>query len=739
MPQKQITIRLTTAAVLVATLLSAAAAMAQTPAPAAANGPTIGGQSVQDIKAKRVLNRGLELFETGQDERAAKLLLSLPRQFPTSKVRFRAHMALAAHYTEKADYERAIRQFAAAAKSEDANTKADSLYQTGICYYRMNQYDKAFSALRLVTNDYPGSVYANEAYYYIGQCHFKLGRWAKAVDALQRVGTSVSTDKADGPVLAEAGQHLFFKVRDKDLVVLNTEGVVKAEIVAKSGDREQIALRPLGKDGSHYIGGIATALGKPKPGDGTLQIIGGDEATATYIDANTLDGKRHQKILASVKLVSTAAVGFTDGAYKDYVEGIMGDGDCFIRAKDLDRDTTDVADTVTVRVSTRYKVKKDAKQLIESNADFANIETREIWRTRDTITLKLTEKTGHSGVFVGSTVPRVVAEDGKVNTNDAVLSAMKGDELICRYVDQVHLRGDEPIEVTGQAKVLIGQINDVQIRYWEVDTPEQKARKNLIEGNIYLKLGDIFKEVGLTAKAYEKADLGLERIDEVIAASLKGSMDQELVEQAFSVKWELLLVKDKLTEAIAVCKTLMELFPESSLVDAALMKIGQAKMAGGKLPEAVAIFRSIIQLPKSDLKAEAQYNIAVAYETSAAKSGGGQGNSNMSKAILAFQTCAETYPDSSFAGESLEKIANFYIATADYARAIELMERVFMEHPDASFLDRMLLRWAEASIKQEDYKTAKAKCEQLLADFPGSKLSKQAQKHLSTINARLGS
>ena len=44
------------------------------------------------------------------------------------------------------------------------------------------------------------------------------------------------------------------------------------------------------------------------------------------------------------------------------------------------------------------------------------------------------------------------------------------------------------------------------------------------------------------------------------------------------------------------------------------------------------------------------------------------------KAILAFQTCAETYPDSSFAGESLERIANFYIATADYNRAIELME-----------------------------------------------------------------
>jgi len=665
-----------------------------------------------------------------------KLLSSIPRLFPKSAVRFDAHLALGKHFMDKSQYERAIAQFNTIKGAENADLSADALYQMGICYFHMNKYDNAFAALRKVTTQYAGSVYANESFYYIGQCHFKLGRWAKAVEALQRVGTSVSAKTEDAAdVTAEAGQELFFKVSDKDLVVLNRDGKISAKVTANSGDTETIELKTLGKDPSQYIGKVPTKLGKPSPGDNILQIIGGDSVTASYIDENTAAGQRHQKVIAVVRMVSTAAAGFTNGAYSEYVEGVIGNTESFLRVKDMDRDSTHNQDTVQVTVSTRYKVRQEAADAVAADAaDYANEQKREVWKTRDTVTVTLNETEEHTGVFTGKITPTIVTDPTGIDPGDEALSAMKGDEMVCVYVDNRHMGGEDPVEVKGTAKVFIGKPNDVAIRHWLVDDPEQKARKNLIEAKIYLKLAGIFKDVGLSSKASVKADQGIKRVDQVIRTGLKASMDRSIIEEAFMVKWELLLVQDKLPQAIGVCRTLMRLFPDSTLVDRALLKIGQAKMQGGDLGGAVGIFSSICRLPQSTLKAEAQFMIAKAHETNALKSAAKARTAgrkvdlaaSMGRAVSSYQKCAEDYPDSAFAGPSLEKIANFYLLTKDFARAGELMERVVQDYPDASFLDRMLLSWAKAAQGMGDSATSKAKCEQLLSEYPASPLAAEA-------------
>ena len=699
-----------------------------------------------DMKAKQQLARGLELLEGSQDERAVKLLSSIPRLFPKSAVRFDAYLALGKHFMEKSQYERAIAQFNTIKGCENTDLSADALYQMGICYFHMNKYDNSFAALRKVTNQYAGSVYANESFYYIGQCHFKLGRWAKAVEALQRVGTSVSSKAEDRQdVTAEAGQELFFKVLDKDLVVLNKAGKISAKLVVNSGDTETIELKTLGKDPSQYIGKIPTKLGKPSAGDNVLQIIGGDSVSATYMDENTAAGQRNQKVLAVVRMVSTAAAGFTNGAYSEYVEGVIGNTESFLRVKDMDRDVTHNKDTVQVTISTRYKVRQEAADAVASDAtDYANEQKREVWKTRDSVTVTLNETEEHTGVFTGKTVPRIVNDPTGIDPGDKTLSAMKGDEMVCMYVDNRHMGGEDPVEVKGTTKVFIGKPNDVAIRHWLVDDPEQKARKNLIEAKIYLKLAGIFKDVGLMSKAKVKAEQGVKRVDLVIRTGLKASMDRSIIEEAFMVKWELRLVQGNLGQAIGVCRTLMRLFPDSTLVDRAMLKIGQAKMQGGDHGGAITIFSSICGLKQSTLKAEAQYMIAQSYETRIRESNAkaiASGRkvdvaASMGRAVKAYQKCAENYPDSAFAGPSLEKVANFYLLTKDFARAGELMERVVQDYPDASFLDRMLLNWAKAAQGMGDSATAKAKCEQLMSEYPASELASEAMAIIKAGGAK---
>jgi outer membrane protein assembly factor BamD (BamD/ComL family) len=95
--------------------------------------------------------------------------------------------------------------------------------------------------------------------------------------------------------------------------------------------------------------------------------------------------------------------------------------------------------------------------------------------------------------------------------------------------------------------------------------------------------------------------------------------------------------------------------------------------------------------------------------------------------MLMCRECANKYPESLYAGRSLDKISNYYITIAkDYRRAMELFEQVFQDYPDASFLDQILYKWVVAAHKNGDFELSAQKCDQLLAEYPGSESAAKA-------------
>ncbi len=707
---------------------------ARAAAPAASRPPASRADEERkmEYRANDMLAKGLELIEAKEEDRGLKMIQTVPQMFPKTKARFRAHLAIGKYQMGKHQYDLAAKAFGQLAESADPDERAEGLYQAGICKYERGNFDGAFTDLRRVTTEYPWSVFANEAYYYIGQCHFKLGHWAKAIEAMELVGTSVPAD-TKGEACAEAGQRLYIKVADKNLVVLNTaKDRVKVRVSAKSGDAEEVVLAPFGKSGEYWLGSIQTELGEPVPGDGRLQITGGDEVTVSYINRYTSEGKVNQQVLARVRMVSTASIGFTDGAYRQYVQGVFADQPAFLRVKDMNRSVSKDPARITVKVSSRYKAPKDEKTAADAEAQ------EDRYKTRDTVETTLVETGSHTGMFTGSLGLRLLKPDEPPVQGDGKLHVAKGDDLVAEYVNDVSMVSREPRTIAATAKLLLGQFQDVKIEQRVVDSVDLKVRKDLIEAKIYLKLGQIFKDVGLTAKAAEKADEGLSRVNDVIATSMKASLERAVVEEAFSIKWDLLLVKDNLGEAIEVCRTLTQLFPDSTLADRALLRIGQAKMEAGDPEGAIGIFHAVLALPKSDLKAEAQYNIAAIMEKQAIQRAEGSGQEPaLADVMVAYKRVADAYPDSQFAGSALDKIANYYISTKDYDRALGLMERVFQDYPDAKFLDAMLYKWEVAAYRKGDYATARAKAEQLLSDYPNSKLAEKVRKDLEMINKKL--
>lgn len=702
----------------------------------------------ESYRAYSMHKRAMSYLEAGNTEAGIKLLQDVPKLFPTAEARFKSFLALGKHFMDEQVYEEAIAHYAEVKTSEDAEERAEALHKIGIAQYHTNKFDKSFVSLRKVTTEYPWTVWANESFYYIGLCHFKLKRWTRAYEALRLVGVSVPTNVDVS--LAECGQRLWVKVGDKDLVVLTRQAKqeLPVEVVTKNGDKEILVLQPHNEAQTEYIGSIETAAAAAVEGDGTLQFLGPDRIEVSYVDETTAEGDS-DKLLATVDMVSTATVGFTDGAYRDYVQGVRGDQLGFIRLKDIDRSATSEPESITVRVYTQYKIEPTEEDLIGINLE----NEEDLFRERDSISIAIAEADGYSGIFQGQVRPVLLpdreegdgisaeVEDSAIDREDDTLSARTTDEIVVEYTDETHIGGGDPRVISSATLVLDNIRNDVEISQWVVEDASLKARKNLIESRIFLKLGQIFKEVGLNEKASEKAEEGLERVEDVIRSSLDHNLKRTLLEDAFNVKWDLLLVQDNLAQAVAVCNALLRLFPNSRVADQALMRIGIAKLESAYPDEwrsAVNVFRSVARIQKSELKAEAAYRIAEATE----KIGFYQQRDREEQAITqgaiaAYKACADAYPESAFAGRALEKVVQYYIDTEDFPRAVDLMELIVQDFEDASFLDVILLKWAITAQKMGNADIALDKLNKLIAEYPNSKVVSTAMRFRNQLLTRV--
>ena len=104
-----------------------------------------------------------------------------------------------------------------------------------------------------------------------------------------------------------------------------------------------------------------------------------------------------------------------------------------------------------------------------------------------------------------------------------------------------------------------------------------------------------------------------------------------------------------------------------------------------------------------------------------------------SSAMAAFKRCADTYPNSSYAGESIKRVMDYYISIRDYNRAQETLERVFQDYPDAPWLDEMLLKWGVVCHRLGQREAACEKFRRLLEEYPGGASAKRAAEFIRKL------
>ena len=695
-----------------------------------------------DYAALKVQERGEELLEMGEHERGVKILETVIEQNPTSSIRFRAYLVLGRHYLELRENAKAVerlRYLANLKKGDEEPTGKDldmyleGIYLTGVAHFNSRQFPAAFSSLRRLTGGYPNTVWANQAYYYIGMSHFAQEHWSKAINNLNLVGTFIDPESPAVEYM-EAGHRFYVKVSDGDLPVLKRFGKnVEVVIKAASGDIEKAVCFPQVGHDDVFVGSIQTDVGKGVPGDGILHLVGSDTIETTYRDDSTREGEKNVPRVTQVKVASSGTLTFTRGTYHLQAKSAFIGQPFFLRLRDIDLDTTEGKDTVKVSVASTYFAKEDEalpelavdiEKILEENGE----EEEQV--VRDEIALTLTEDAEHSGVFIGTSRTCAYDADKTVDKSDGVLACAIGDTVVATYLDKLTIRGEGSTEVLDTVVVLDEMEARPRADQDVVSEAALKAKKEIVEAEAYLEIARIFQSMGLKKGAAEKSDQGLDKVK--FAIQTQTAIPAALREKAFNIKWNLYLAQDDFSRAMGTCRAFSRLYPESPLVDNALMGIGKIFLRKEEYTEAIDVFREVVNMPNVHSSAEAQFLIAETTELMI------EDGKKQDAAITAYRQCATRFPDSEFAGPSLAKIVDYHIQTGDYAEAENLLMQIFLDYQDEDFLDRMLLKWVLVAFDRGDFKKAHEKCRQLMFEYPGTVYANKAQEQLPKIEAKLG-
>lgn len=138
-------------------------------------------------------------------------------------------------------------------------------------YYDMEEFEDAAEEITVVLKRDPAH---SDATILRGRVQLKLKRLIEA--------TEVELGSVAQQASLVPGEVLKVTLNDPTLSVSSGGTEIEVVVWATSGDREHLLLRQFGDEKTKYRGDVRTALGKPQPGDKTLQVVGDDEVYYAY-------------------------------------------------------------------------------------------------------------------------------------------------------------------------------------------------------------------------------------------------------------------------------------------------------------------------------------------------------------------------------------------------------------------------------------------------------------------------
>jgi len=396
--------------------------------------------------------------------------------------------------TDQKDFVGAYDQLQVLATSADRTIGIRAQVKQAEVLYEQGNKAEAIRLIGEIIGRYTDLPDINDAYLVVGMDKFKSGSYQDAFRAFNFIGIPGAPPRQS----VQIGLPFEIKVADPDLNVRIADFGLPITVVADSGDKEEVVLKPAFSRGV-YLGSVETALGLPKPGDGILQVRGNDKIKLHYIDRLSGDGANVDRVVALDLATDANLIALAQSALPVYREALD------YQKKNILDDRWEIVGTLPKTASKFFRSPQDGSlykkgmrfdmsfvaRVKAGQSFYAELSDpdEDISDQADTLQIEvatasgknmpatLTETGVHTGIFTA-----VVKTTLEGQPKEGALEVRKNDTITARYVDGRPAAGTrDPVHIS---RMSIQMTTDGKInceRELLAPTEEEKSRKVMVD------------------------------------------------------------------------------------------------------------------------------------------------------------------------------------------------------------------------------------------------------------------
>ncbi len=351
-------------------------------------------------KAQIQLLLGRNYYKSGRYEVARSEYNSVVNKYPDTEESIEAEFGVGESFMSQKVYEKAEEIFLKLANHRNNRVVIRAEFLRGVLANRMGERDTARDIFRNVLERMPDVALANETLFNLAEVYGIEQRYMDQLELLRTVGRLGRDSKR----WHSPGRALSIVVQDSDLGISRGEARIPVRIWTEpGGDEENTHLSSGGAGKGLFMTEIDTVLGHSVKDDKVLQVTGNDTIFVDYPEAFKNEFKFHLLANNEIKIAADAELKAASSAIEDETEETISSklkreamstmpelllqsarrpanqikpGNLvYLRVKDADRDLSDVAETIGVK-------------LVATSGDEVRVD--------------LTESGAHTGLFEGS-------------------------------------------------------------------------------------------------------------------------------------------------------------------------------------------------------------------------------------------------------------------------------------------------------------------------------------------------
>ena len=200
-------------------------------------------------------------------------------RYPETEEAIEARFGIGETLMAQKIFDQAEETFAELAEHPASKVRVRGSFLLGVLASQKGDSSAAREIFKEVLGSMPDIALANETLYHLAEVYGGEQRFLDQLELLRAVGRLGQTSKR----WHEPGAALSIVVQDSDLGISRGHAKIPVELVTHpGGDREQIFISSGGAGKGLFIGEIETVLGAAIPGNGVVEVSGGDLVSVDY-------------------------------------------------------------------------------------------------------------------------------------------------------------------------------------------------------------------------------------------------------------------------------------------------------------------------------------------------------------------------------------------------------------------------------------------------------------------------